>query len=77
MAQIIDEEVQKLLRESDESAYKLLHEHREDLDRLAEALVQREELHREEIEELLKTGSISTAADGQPAERKEMVTAGK
>ena len=54
-AQIIDEEVQKLLREADEQAYQLLRENRADLDRLADALLQREELHREEIDELLKS----------------------
>lgn len=71
MAQIIDEEVQKLLRESDETAYKLVHEYREDLDRIAEALVQREELQREEIEELLKQGGrihFNGQKDGQVGE---------
>lgn len=53
-AQIIDEEVQKLLREADDNAITLLREHRSDLDAIAEALLQREELQREEIEELLK-----------------------
>jgi cell division protease FtsH len=53
-AQIIDEEVQKLLREADQRAYDLLEINRADLDRLAETLLQREELSRDEIDELLK-----------------------
>ena len=52
-AQIIDEEVQKLLREADERAFELLKEHRAELDRLVEALLENEELDRKEIEALL------------------------
>jgi cell division protease FtsH len=52
-AQIIDEEVQKLLREADQRAYELLRDHRHELDRLVEALLEKEELDRSEIEELL------------------------
>jgi cell division protease FtsH len=52
MAQIIDEEVQKLLREADERAYNLLMANRDKMDRLVEALLQREELSREEIEQI-------------------------
>jgi cell division protease FtsH len=63
-AQIIDEEVQKLLRAADEQAFELLRENRADLDRLADALLQREELHREEIDQLLK--SNREVQDGQP-----------
>ncbi|HMC63691.1 MAG TPA: ATP-dependent zinc metalloprotease FtsH [Gemmataceae bacterium] len=53
-AQIIDEEVQRILREADERAFELLNNSRADLERLAEALLQREELQREEIDELLR-----------------------
>src|SRR5947208_4613605 len=52
-AQIIDEEVQKLLREADQRAYDLLRGHRHELDRLVEALLEKEELDRAEIEQLL------------------------
>ncbi len=65
-AQIIDQEVQRLLREADERAYELLKAHRADLDRLADALLQREELQREEIEELLRAGGLPIN-DGQPS----------
>lgn len=57
-AQIIDEEVQRLLREADEKATQLLTGSRESLDRIAEALLQREELQREEIDYLLREGKL-------------------
>ena len=63
-AQVIDDEVQRLLREADQRAYELLEKNRSDLDSLAEALLQREELHREEIEDLLKKNK--NIADGRP-----------
>ena len=66
-AEVIDEEVQKLLREADERAYELLEKHRHDLDRLVEALLQREELQREEIEQILKEDHTPTA-DGRPTD---------
>jgi cell division protease FtsH len=65
-AQVIDEEVQRLLREADQRAYELLEQHRPDLERLAEALLHREEMTREEIDQLLK--SQANGQDGQPAE---------
>lgn len=57
-ASVIDEEVQRLLREADEKAFEVLRDHRADLERLADALVQREELQREEIDQLLKNGTL-------------------
>jgi cell division protease FtsH len=52
-AAIIDEEVQKILREADQKAYELLDKHRADLDRLVDALLEKEELNREEMEQIL------------------------
>jgi cell division protease FtsH len=52
-AQIIDEEVQKLLREADQKAYEFLRDSRAELDRIVDALLDHEELDRKEIEELL------------------------
>jgi cell division protease FtsH len=52
-AALIDEEVQKLLREADDRAFQILQANRDKLEKLVDALVQREELHKEEIEELL------------------------
>jgi cell division protease FtsH len=63
-AAIIDEEVQKLLREAEQRAYQLLETHRTDLDRLVEALLQKEELYKEEIDALL--GQDKPGVDGQP-----------
>ncbi len=60
-ATVIDEEVQRLLREADARAYELLERHRPELDRLVEVLLQREEIYREELEEVLgprKPGSL-------------------
>src|SRR5260370_39059262 len=56
---IIDEEVQRLLREADQHAFELLESHRADLDRLVEALLQKEELHKEEIDEILGKRPVS------------------
>jgi cell division protease FtsH len=64
-AKIIDEEVQRLLREADERAYNHLEKHRTELDKLAEALLQREELSREEIDQLLRESGIEP--DGRPS----------
>jgi cell division protease FtsH len=52
-AAVIDEEVQKLLREADLRAQELLESNRELLDHLVEALLEKEELYREEIEAIL------------------------
>src|SRR5579884_2367174 len=53
-AAVIDEEVRRILREADDHAYNLLKEHRHLMERLVEALMQREELLREEIDAILK-----------------------
>jgi cell division protease FtsH len=52
-AQVIDEEVARILRESDERAYHLLERRRDDLERIAEALIEREILTEGELEELV------------------------
>ena len=52
-AQIIDEEVGRILREADERAFHLLEDHRDDLERLTDALIEREVLTVREIEELI------------------------
>lgn len=75
-AQLIDEEVRRLLREADERATRILQEHRAELDLLVEALLQREELSREDIDRLLRTGrleetppteAVGDSADGKAA----------
>ncbi len=52
-AQIIDEEVQKLLRAAEERATDLLIRHREDVEHIVEALLEKEELLFDEIEQIL------------------------
>jgi cell division protease FtsH len=66
-AQVIDEEVGRILRDADDRAYRLLDEHREELERLAEALIDREVLTVSEIEELIgkRTTGLPEAADGE------------
>jgi cell division protease FtsH len=56
-AAVIDEEVQKLLREADDRAYELLKEHRDKVERLVEALLKKEELLKDEIDQILRGDS--------------------
>ena len=63
-ATVIDEEVQRILRDADQRAYELLEGHRPELDRLVEVLLQKEEIYREEMEEVL--GPRKSPLDGQP-----------
>jgi cell division protease FtsH len=55
-ASVIDEEVQKLLREADERAFQLLESNRDKLELIVDALMQREELIKEEIDQIMGTG---------------------
>ncbi len=52
-AQMIDEEIARILREADDRAYQLLESHRDDLERVTEALIEREVLTVAEIEEMI------------------------
>ncbi len=52
-ARLIDEEIQKIVTEMEEKAVSTLQEHREDLDTLANALLEHETLENEEIECIL------------------------
>jgi cell division protease FtsH len=56
-AQLIDDEVCTLVGELEKKAHEILSEHREQLDALAEALLQKEILEAEEIQELIDRGS--------------------
>jgi cell division protease FtsH len=70
-ASIIDAEVQKLLREADEQAFELLKANRDKVERIVDALMQREELLREEIEAIIKdenvNGIVTAPAEGPRA----------
>lgn len=62
-ARIIDEEVQRILSEAEKRAYTLLENNREDLDRLANALLQQEELDREAVNQLLRKSPVQEHSD--------------
>ena len=66
-AQLIDEEVARILREEDDRAYRVLSEHRDDLERLTEALMEREVLSVLEIEALIgkRPGSAITPKEDE------------
>lgn len=56
-AQIIDEEVQRILREADDQAFEVLKNNRDKIEKLVDALMSREELLREEIDQVLRAES--------------------
>ncbi len=60
-AAVIDAEVQRILRDADEHAYKLLQDNRPKLELLVEALLQKEELLKEEIDEILGARKVPPA----------------
>jgi cell division protease FtsH len=64
-AQLIDEEISRILREADERAIGLLQEHRDDLERLTELLIEKEVLSDSEIEALIGKRA-GTPADAAP-----------
>jgi cell division protease FtsH len=66
-AQLIDEEVRRLLQEADERAIRHLEEHRAELERLVEALLQREELSRDEIDQLMRNGKLDEPTNHEAA----------
>ncbi len=67
-ATIIDEEVQRILREADERAYNLLQNNRDKMERLVEALLQREELVRDEIDQILReTNGVPSGIQAGPS----------
>jgi cell division protease FtsH len=67
-ARIIDEEVQRILSDAERRAYSLLEKNREDLDALANALLQQEELDREAVDKLLRKAPRPDAPEKPAAE---------
>ncbi len=65
-ATLIDEEVRRLLREADDHAFNLLKSNRPQMERLVEALLQKEELLREEIDTILKGDGSNGMAPAEP-----------
>jgi cell division protease FtsH len=74
-AQLIDEEVARILRESDNRAYRLLEERRDDLERVTEALIEREVLTEAELEELVGKRVIDEEEAEVVPMRKDQVVA--
>jgi cell division protease FtsH len=66
-AQLIDEEVARILREADDRALRILEEHRDELERVTEALIEREVLTVAEIEEMVgpRPPGVPTESNGQ------------
>jgi cell division protease FtsH len=60
-AQAVDEAVQRLLREAEQCAQQVLHEHRSGLEKLIALLEKEETLHREAIEQCLGKRDRATA----------------
>src|SRR5262249_35402 len=52
-AHLIDEEVRRLLAEADETAFRIIDEHRDQLERMVELLLQKEELLSDDLESIL------------------------
>ena len=72
-ARLIDEEVQRIVREAEERAYQLLAENRDKLESLTSELIEREELDRDEVEKLLgprpkdnASARLSRKCNGEP-----------
>jgi cell division protease FtsH len=56
--QMIDEEVRRIVRDAESAAVHHLQTHRKELELLAQALLQREELSKEEVDTLIKAGTL-------------------
>ena len=66
-AQLIDEEVSKILHTAADRARKLLEENRDKLDRMAEELCEREILDEKEIEEIVGPSANRAGSNGRAA----------
>jgi cell division protease FtsH len=66
--EVIDEEVARILHESSQAAQKILHDHRDNLERLARRLLETEELTEKEIRELIGPSAHEQVEDDKPAQ---------
>ncbi|MGL6072521.1 MAG: ATP-dependent zinc metalloprotease FtsH [Fimbriiglobus sp.] len=64
-ARIIDEEVQRILVSAQDRATHLITQNRADLERIADALLQHEQIDREDLERLLRKGTPETPTEPQ------------
>lgn len=77
-AQIIDEEVSRILHQAAQRASSLLEQHRDKLECLAQALADRETLEEDELEELIGPSPNRPATDnGQAWSRRQRTRAGE
>ncbi|NIR46900.1 ATP-dependent zinc metalloprotease FtsH [candidate division KSB1 bacterium] len=68
-ARIIDEEIQKIIQDMENKTVKMLKENRDNLDALANALLEHETLEDEQIERLLDLDSKAKEADHEKSKR--------
>ncbi|MBR1695854.1 MAG: cell division protein FtsH, partial [Selenomonas sp.] len=66
VASEIDKEVRKYLEEAYEACRQIITEHRDKLELIAQALMERENLTAKQLEELLETGKISEEDTKEP-----------
>ncbi len=66
MTWIIDQEIEKIVKDAEQQADRLIADHREALDKLAAALLEEEVLDRERVDDLLRDAGIEVAEE--PAE---------
>jgi cell division protease FtsH len=66
-ARVIDEEVERILRDQEQRCRELLHEHRNGLDLVARALLERETIDGAEVSRLIELGKTGPVA-GEPEE---------
>jgi cell division protease FtsH len=77
MLQVIDEEIANILHAAAERAEGILKEHRQKLDKLAQALVEQEEVNDREISELIgpsvhEINGANSAGKGELAAKKSV-----
>ena len=63
LAKLIDEEVETLIKNAHEQAYKMLQEHKDMLDKMARLLVERETIYSDEVNMLMEGKSIEEIMD--------------
>jgi cell division protease FtsH len=73
----IDDEVRRLVTEAHAEATQMLQEHRGELERLAQALLEREVLDGAEVEILIRGGTLPAKGPGEPLGSLEPVPEGK
>jgi cell division protease FtsH len=76
-AELIDAEVKRIITESEAKATKLLSENLDNLHRIAKALLEREILDAEEIEQLMRGEELETRPKAVPEEAKPEPEAAK